>query len=414
MNTNQLNIRAKEPHSPILGGICCIFIIFCLFPYLRILPLDLDAQPNAMILSVLIIMAFFNRRMPKEIGMLLFVLAAAFVVMLFSNFNEMGFRVLANYISLYVVACAGYMTLRYLKGLPYNLFRYCVYVWFAFGVVQFLWDPSFGGGLTLRGEENSMLNGRGVCSLACEPTYYGMVCVFMGILNYLNFRGRKYYRQLFVLLVIQLILSKSATVFLFLILSVLVYCLIQGFRSRKGIIIIIGAFIGLLILDYVLRMYIASSDSRIANVIRTLYEDPERFLLMDYSVNNRFMHAFFPIKAFFDDWGMPHGLARFNDYIIPMSRNLEWNYLLPYDYSEEYRINSALGGVLYDLGVFALPIILILYKCLRVEHLRGYNRTLCGIIIVSMMLNNMPFSQAILPFVIGNLIYLKYRPPDDS
>lgn len=38
----------------------------------------------------------------------------------------------------------------------------------------------------------------------------------------------------------------------------------------------------------------------------------------------------------------------------------------------------------------------------------GYNGLLCGIILFCMMLNNMPFSQAILPFIFGNIIYL-YR-----
>ncbi len=394
--------------SSFMGGICFIFIIFCLFPYLRILPLELDAQPYAMVLSVPIVLTFLSRRMPKEIGLLLFVLSAAFVVMLFSNFSAIGFRVFANYASLFLVSYAAYISLNYLNGLPYNIFRYCVYVWFAVGFIQFFLDPSFGGWLTLRGEESSMQNGRGACSLAAEPTYYGMICVFMAILNYLNFRDFKCYRQLSILIFVQFIFSKSTTVFLFLGLSVLVYCLYQVLKSRKGVIYIFAALIGLVIFDYTFRLYLDSVDSRLTNAIRVLYDNPDRFLLMDYSVNNRFMHAFFPIKAFFDDWGMPHGLARFNDYLVPMSKDPEWGYLLPYDYSEEYRIGSALGGALYDLGVFALPILWVLYKCLRGLASRGYNGLFCGIVLICMMLNNMPFSQAILPFIFGNLIYL-YR-----
>ncbi len=402
-------MKVIRNNKHILRIFCCLLIAFCLFPYLRLLPFNLDAQPNALVLSVSIILAFGCRHVPKEIGLLIFVSLIALCVMVLSNISLLALRTFANYASLCLISYASYLALHYLNGLPYNLFRLCVYTWFAFGFIQTFFDSTFGDFLMFRGAVPSdMQHGRGVCSLAVEPTYYGMICVFMAILNYLNFRNLKYYKQLSILIFIQLIFSKSTTVFLFLGLSILVYCVWQGLKSRKGIIYIFAALIGLVIFDYTFKLYLDSVDSRLTNAIRVLYDNPDRFLLMDYSVNNRFMHAFFPIKAFLDDWGMPHGLARFNDYLVPMSKDPEWGYLLPYDYSEEYRINSAISGALYDLGVFALPILWVLYKCLRGLASRGYNGLFCGIVLICMMLNNMPFSQAILPFIFGNLIYL-YR-----
>ncbi len=391
-----------------MSRICCIFVAFCLFPYLRIIPLHLDAQPNAMLLSVPIIFVLGKRNVPKEIAFILFVLVFAICIFILSNFSLIGLRSLANYISLFLISYATYLSLVRLDGIPYKLFCYSVYIWFIVGAIQFFISPSFGGLLTLRGDEGSMSHGRGVSSLAAEPTYYGMICIFLFIINYLNFRGLKRYRLLSVLIFLQLIFSKSTTCILFLGLSLGVYGIYLIFKSRNRILVASSIVVGLVVANYAIKFYIDCQNSRLSSVLDVLYNNPENFLLMDRSVNLRFMHSFFPVKGFFDNLGFPHGLASFNEYLVPLSQEPNWNILLPYSYKEEFRINSAIGGILFELGIFAIPFFIVLYKCLRKLSLLGFNGVLCGIVLISMMLNNMPFSQAILPFIIGNLIYL-YR-----
>lgn len=388
--------------------ICGTFIVFCLFPYLRILPLDLDAQPNALILSIPIIIAFGSRRLPREIALILFVLVAAFCALVLSNPSLIGIRTFANYASLFLISYSTYLSLTRLQGIPYKLFCYCVYVWLITGFIQFFISPSFGSILTLRGEEGSMSHGRGVCSLAAEPTYYGMICIFLFILNYLNFRHKEKYKLLSILIGIQFLFSKSTTCILFLGLSFGIYGIYLIFKSKHKVSVLIGIIVIVLIVNYAITFYIDSQDSRLSSVLNVLYHNPENFLLMDRSVNLRFMHAFFPIKGFFDNFGLPHGLARFNDYLVPLSKDPNWSNILPYSYNEEYRINSAVGGALFDLGILAAPLFYVMYKCFKGLSYRGVNGVLCGVVLISMMLNNMPFSQAILPFFIGNLIYL-YR-----
>lgn len=386
--------------------ICGTFIIFCLFPYLRIMPFNLDAQPNALILSIPIIIAFGSKRVPREVALILFVFVAAFCTMTLSNLSLIGLRTFANYASLFLISYSTYLSLTRLQGIPYKLFCYCVYVWLIIGAIQFFVSPSFGGILTLRGEEGSMSHGRGVSSLAAEPTYYGMICVFLFILNYLNFRHREKYKLLSILIGLQFLFSKSTTCVLFLGLSFGIYGIYLIFNSRHKISILISVTAIVLIVNYTIAFYIDSHDSRLASVLNFLCHNPENFLLMDRSVNLRFMHAFFPIKGFFDNFGLPHGLARFNDYLVPLSKDPNWGNILPYSYNEEYRINSAIGGALFDLGILAFPLFYVMYKCVKGLSYRGVNGVLCSIVLISMMLNNMPFSQAILPFIIGDLIYL--------
>ena len=413
MNNKSVNLRLRFKQSQndcskmILDFICGIFIVFCLFPYLRILPFDLDAQPNALILSIPIIFILGSKLLLREIALILFVFVVAFCTLILSNPNLTGIRAFANYTSLFLISYSTYLSLKHLHGVPYKLFCYCVYVWLIVGAIQFFISPSFGGILTLRGEEGSMSHGRGACSLAAEPTYYGMICVFLFILNYLNFRHREKYKLLSILIGIQFLFSKSTTCVLFLGLSFGIYGMYLIFKSRHKICLLMGFIAIVLIGNYVIVFYIDNFiDSRLGSVLNVLYYNPENFILMDRSVNLRFMHAFFPIKGFFDNFGLPHGLARFNDYLVPLSQDSNWSNILPYSYNEEYRINSAIGSALFELGIFSFPLFYVIYKCIKRLLCKGINSQLCGIVLISMMLNNMPFSQAILPFVIGDLIYL--------
>ena len=391
-----------------LTFLCGLLIVFCIFPYLRIIPLDLDAQPNALILSVPIILLIRYRHVPMEIIMLFLMFLCACAALIFDP-SPIGFRALGNYVSLFLITFATYKALRYTNGIPYKLFCYCIYVWFIFGFVQTFIDSTFGDFLTLRGGvESWQKGGRGATSLAVEPTYYGMICVFLIILNYLNFRNCKNYKWLNLLLVIQIVFSKSTMVSLFLAIAFVTYFLCKGLSSRKGIYYIIYGVIAVIAGNYLIKNYILNieSDSRIFTILHAIYNKPSQFLFVDYSVNNRFMHAFFPIKGFFDDFGMPHGLAHFNTYLMEVKRDPEWGYLLAYDVAKEYRINCAIPLVLFELGILGFPVIYILFKTLYGLSKRGYNGLLCGVILFFMMLNNMPFSQAILPFIYGNLIYL--------
>lgn len=391
----------------LISILCNLFIIFCLFPYLRILPFNLDAQPNALVLSIPIILILGHSKISKEIAVVFFTFIVAICLLILTNPTIIGLRTFSNYLSLFLIAYATYLSLNFLQGIPYKTFHICVWVWFSVGFIQFVISPSFLSFLTLRGEEGSMSHGRGVCSLACEPTYYGMISVFLVILNYLNFRKEKYFNQISIICIIQILLSKSSTCFLFLVLAFCIYFVFMILKGTHKLTTISYFILICAFLYYLMPIFIHSIDSRFTSVLNVLYYSPENFILMDRSVTLRFMHSFFPLKGFFDDYGLPHGLARFNDYLVPLSKNQEWGKLLPFSYEGEYRINSAIGGLLFELGIFALPFFIMVYKCFKKLYtVQSKKVIICGIVLGCMMLNNMPFSQSILPFIVGDIIYL--------
>ena len=391
-----------------------LFIVFCLFPYIRILPINIDAQPNALILGTLIIAITKPIKVKKYIFDLLLVLVFAIILMILTSPNINGIRILSNYFSLFIISFATYLVLTDLRRIPYNLFVYIVYIWGIVGLIQ-LFYPTFLSFLTLRGAYGGPTYGRGVSSLAVEPTFYGMICVFLMMINYINFRNMPKYKFTKLVCIIQLIFfSRSTTCFMALILAFCCYAAYKIVTSRSGLKIVGLSVITLLLGHHLLHIYVGFSDSRFSNVLQAIFSDPSTFLTIDYSVNHRFTHAFLTIKGFFDNFFIPHGFNDFSLYLERLLKDPFWSNTIVIDPKIEERITTSLGGTLFELGLLSTPLFMALFGYLKKLTLSGYNGVLIGLILLSMMMNAMNFNQAILPFFIGNLIYLKYQQPSTS
>lgn len=403
------NIRINQLFTNIL---VFLFLIFSFFPFLRILPLDLDAQPNALMTGSLICIFMGNRYMKKDYILLLSMLIIATFLLILDKVNGIALRVYTNYVSLFVISYATYISLRRLGGLPYGLFRITVIIWLAVGMVQLYINPNFLSFLTLRGAEGTLGFGRGVSSLAAEPTFYGMVVIILMMINYINFNKERHFRQLNFFLLIQLIwLSRSTTCILFSIIALVLFVVISILKKRNGFKIIFSTVLVGIIAVIIARYLVENTDSRLSGVLKVMFDNPEAFLVMDYSVNHRFNHAFFPIMGFFDSFGIPHGLGHFNDYLSSLNSDPAYSGLLTSNYYEQYKITTSLAGALFELGVFALPLFYIILTSLKAIKRFKINIVLVGCGLFSIMINAMNFNQAILPFFIGNLIYLKYNDP---
>lgn len=383
------------------------FLFFCFFPYIRILPLDLDSQPNALILSIPIILFIAKGEINKDISWLIFILIAATVCMLLSNPNNEGIRILTTYLSLTLITYATYLSLKYFRGIPYSFYEYVVLIWFIVGFVQYTIYPSFMDFLILRSNNSILLeHGRGVTSLAVEPTFYGMICLLLLMINHLNFRFENKYHMINLLLLIQLIIfSRSTTCFGIIIITIFTYGIYMILQSKYRIRWFLLCFLLMIIGYFIATWLINNLNIRATNALRVLINTPSEFLVMDYSVNRRFVHAFFPIKGFIDNLGMPHGLGHFDEYLQDLTKNESWNVLINYDISNEKRITASLGASLFELGVFSFPLYYVIIRSFKKIASNNPKAILCEFLLFSLMLNHMNFNQAILPMFIGNLIY---------
>lgn len=383
------------------------FLFFCLIPCLRILPLNLDKQPNALILSFFIVAFLGNNKTIKDIAWLLFVLVMAAICMLFSLEDWIGLEIFTNYLSLFFIAYASYLTLNRLGGMPYPLFKWVIYIWFTVGAIQYLFYPSFLEFLLFRSSNDLMLeSGRGVTALSTEPTGYGMSCLLFLIINYLNFRNQSTCKLLTFLLLVQTILfSLSSTCFFCMAISIFIYVFYKILTSTNRFywlfLLMFLCYIGYYVILYLLE----NVDIRFTQLLKYLLEEPALFFINNG--NHRFGVAFFSIKGFFDDWGIPHGFGCFNKYIERVIENPVYAPLISIYVLEQRKTITAIGGPLFELGIFALPIYYIIVNAFKKISIWIPRADFCLFLLIALMLNTINFNNTILSLIIGNLIYLK-------
>lgn len=385
-----------------------LFLLSCFFPYVRILPFNYDNQPNALIFGFFICLLNIKRKILYDFWLLLIVLFFALICVLFTSLNFNGIRIFLNYLSLFIIANATYIALLHTKGISYKLFQIVTYIWFFVGLMQRTIIPSFMEFLLFRSNNSLTLStGRGVTSLAVEPTSYGMICILLLIINYINFKERKRYKFLCILLLIQIIgISMSSACMLIFMISIVLFLVYKIIKSKKRfffILILIVSF-GCLYVGY--QYLVTCIDSRFTTLLKQALNDPSDFVLVDGSVNVRFVHAFFPIKGFLDNWGMPHGFSAYEDYINKLSSDVTyWKYLQANLFAQS-RIPTAIGGSLFELGGISLLIYyVIVCNFILIRKFRP-NITFYAIVFLILLLNHITYSVSIVSFFIGNLIYV--------
>lgn len=386
-----------------------VFLFFCFFPYLKIIPIPTDSQPYALAIGIFIISAVGFRYLKKELYYLLIVALFSIAFSFVENFSFNTVRSVINYVSLFVVSAATYMTLSRMGNIPYGLYKFVIVVWLSVGLIQQFIYPGFGAFLISRMSEGVVKTGRGVTSLAPEPTFYAIICSLLAIVNFLNFQREKHYKLIMLVLFFQIfILSRSSTMILLVVGAFFCYKLIQIISRKPKFIFTLAAII---IVMYISLPFIAEyfSNYRIGKLLGELVENPRLFIVVDESVNERFIHAFFPGYAFFTDFGMPHFYGNFSRYMNEIYFSGQFNDYIPYYKSEYTRIMSGIGSAFFELGVIALLIVVVIVNCTRKISRYNHQCLFWSILFVFILINAMPLSNALIGLVFGNFIYRKYH-----
>ena len=120
-----------------------LFLIFCFFPYVKLLPLGTDSQPYALLLGMILLPLYLRKEIKPEFLALLLVALFSAGIAIFSPWDFNTVRSFINYLSLFVVSFVTYHFLKKKGGLPYVFFRNVVYIWFGVGIIQLFIYPSF-------------------------------------------------------------------------------------------------------------------------------------------------------------------------------------------------------------------------------------------------------------------------------
>lgn len=385
----------KKRKAPVIVR---LFWFFCLFPYLQLIPLGTDSQPWSLILGMMCLPSAFNNRFPKIFLLILLIPFFALGIALFSPLNFNTFRSLFTYLTLGVVPLISYWSLNK-YDFPYRFLVFVSIVLLCVGLIQFLGWKNFGSWFVFR--STTTLN-RGVTSLTPEPTFYGIQCGLLWIIAFFKFRYKSSFKLLSVILLIQIfILAQSSMMILVLLLTFISTKLAYIILKRPIYIFPLSAtIICLFFLINLITPFLI--EYRIGALLDMLIKKPEVFLIADESVNQRFVHAFFPFVGFFSNYGMPFGFGSFGEFInnIPQD-SLYGQFLLS---QQDNRIMSGLGSVVFELGIFGIGLVIVMLKLLRKSMRINRKAFFFTLLFIFISLNAMTFSNALMSFTLGLLV----------
>ena len=123
----------------------------------------------------------------------------------------------------------------------------------------------------------------------------------------------------------------------------------------------------------------------------------------DGSVQERFFHVYFSLYGTIQNCGLPHG---FDNFHIVNQGNFYFLDDLEINYS---RIMSAFGGILYELGFFSIMFFSVFLRSVKALIKNDINNLFYITILVVILFVGFSFSSSIIPFILGNIIFLKNR-----
>jgi hypothetical protein len=388
-----------------------VFLILCFFPFLNILRIPTDSQPNVLIFSVIILLKNYKNiylHLPAKILNFIYIFIVAFFLLLFSDKTFSSILSFTSYISLLLVPLAVFISLLKVGGLPKYLFHFIIYIWGFVAIIQRFVYRDFLNFLLYRNMGSGIL-GRGVNSLAPEPTYYGTILTFFIIIFFLNYKFI-YNKFILFFIIFQLFfLSISATVFAVILISIFTIFFYNFIKLKFDLNkFLYSLFIISFFLLFIFTFKSSLESTRFYKIVNLLINNPE-LVLRDESINERLNHALFPIISLFDNYGLPHGFNHFQYYIMNKMNNNSLDFLFVNINLEHYsRIMSGYGSTFFELGLFGILIPYYLFTIFN--KLLFKNEYLFIFILLNFLLfTSISFNNSIILFVLGNILFLNHN-----
>lgn len=381
-----MQVRIKVPDKE--AGIkimCGMFLIFCFLPFLFPNPVvTTNIQPYAAVLGMCILL-LKGRVVGNVPGgrSWLWVGGATFLVSLgltlINGLSINAFRAIYNYFAIFVIPCAVLVSLAVLEGIPERLFKTMIFIWFAAASIQFF---------IYRGFATQWISGvrwsyeyRGVVGLASEPSFLGIASFyFLHIVQKFE-ENRVIYMAM--VLVMGTLYAQSATGMMFLVGYFVVY-LFDVINSKKGVWLWGASAVAGGVFVYLLNTRL--SNTRLSQMITLFLNGGVEEILSDASASVRF-HAIG--KALSTAFG---------------------NMLIPGGFDS--RIGSGYGGLLIELGFFAIPVMYMISSNMGKTFEKTRSRVAYTIVISLLLLNNTQMGNPLLLLVIGVNIFAQAAPKE--
>jgi hypothetical protein len=313
-----------------------LFQIFSFFPYYTLVPSPFGLQPYYFIFGLLLYFKYFkfikiniNLLLIFFLSLTFFLLTEILAVDIYDAPYMYSTRSLYNYLA-FSTLIPVYSYLIKSGNINFFYIRIIVVIVTSIGFIQLLIDPNFLN-LFLPRVTGTLEFGRGVNGNAPEPTFYGIIGIYIYIIGFII--SDKTIKICGVIIIFILSISSAA------ILIFSLYYLIANLRNSllKYILIFVIGFLAL--------VFLKDTDYRIFYFINQLIEGNLGVFTEDVSSNLRIQSLYEPIIQSYDKFFVP-GL-----------------YDMPKDI--QGRILSGASTVIFEFGIFSILIFYYIYNSFK-------------------------------------------------
>lgn len=344
-------------------------LILMLFPWTRITSgFDSDVQPYSFAYGIVVLFIFMLTYAIKPLWGLskvegYVVLAAialfieAFIIVIISDGPD-ALRGTYQYLNGATFLMLLFFVLKYQNHhrdskLIYSIVFYGFVIWISTGFIQLVYNKTF---LTSFVSRSVLTSDRGAISLSSEPGYFGYTLIFFSVFFLLYEKKRL---AIISALLVPILTLSAASIASLAILCVIIITYRYGLRSLAliAMLAIAAYFTG----DFLTRQP-ELADYRAVTLMRHLYEDRSKILL-DGSLNIRLVHMYYSHLGFLESLGIPNGVTYWPTYLS--ERVGESSLLWDTGLNQTSRINSGMGGIIFEGGWLSLAVITLILMIIR-------------------------------------------------
>jgi len=382
-----------------------IFVFSCFFPFLDVINIGTDTQPNSMVLGTIIIFASAKRKTNTPILLLWLTFAISLLFVFNSNVDAyLTLKLILNYLCPPIVAMAAYIVfIRIEYRVSFRLFMIYMFIYFFIAFVQAYIYNDFMT-IFLNEGRGILLGGRGVVSLTTEPAFYGSTCLFFIVYSILNYTKKQNIIATVFLLFQTLILAKSTISVAILGVAVMIFGFIQLLKLRILYVAFLSLLFVLLAVNY--QTIVDSIETtRTGKVLTKFIRDPAMIAQVDGSIAMRASNTFAPYFVIRHNNFMPMGYGRFLKMLRKLNSEGKYKALLTVaTLDQRERIVGGLNMVLFQLGFLGLFFPLSIY--LAFKPLIHKTIVLFALILfVTILFTQIQLMHSMIGFIIASAIY---------
>lgn len=391
-----------------------IFLILVFFPYVSFGTNQMDTQPWVLLFAIIFYKDFLlSRRSLRIISFFIILILTAQIIALFGSF-KIELEYLLRGVSSYIIFAIVYYYQQ--KSLNSNFVKYqniifkINYFYIIIAVLQTIISPNISRFLVISSRTSET---RGVTSLTPEPTMFGILLIFFCLiyLVIMNDSNRKAIRPLILLNLLSiLVLAKSATASIFLLVGILLWYLVNLRSFKFFISAIIMIPFGYFAFTFLINTYL--KESRLSNIYNVVLNGDFLILLTrDRSILDRSLANIFPFKASYGNYFLPGGFS-LDATLKPLDIKIFDTVI--YDYHTGPKIMSLWGSLIAELGVLFILLFLgysiyLIKNYILVNEQIGRKVLFIFLMIIILGFTSFTISFPLFAFLLASLPVLKQQ-----